>query len=312
MAVRLRYLAHDLEVPVGQFVIGRSPECQLSLDDPLVSRRHAVLTVHDEHATVEDLGSRNGVMVNGSKIEGSHDLSDSDKITIGSQEIIITYSAEAHPASTKRIDTRMRLPTLTGPQGDEPEAVAPPAASIAEAAAAASLVMLPDELRDDVEEDSTTFAAPAIAIDRMRQPDKRINSLALIGGVADKALALGRAEEAERLLARSLTEVLEKAATGHVDATICARAALYATKLADATGRGGWVDYIFELYTTLGALLPAHVVDELYDVVRNVKIDRAALSAYIEMLRRRSPKYGPGERFIQQRIEGLERLGALR
>ncbi len=34
MAFRLRYLAHDLELAVGDFVIGRSTECQLSVDDP--------------------------------------------------------------------------------------------------------------------------------------------------------------------------------------------------------------------------------------------------------------------------------------
>jgi len=35
MPFRLRYLSHDLELPLGEFIIGRSDECQLSLDDPL-------------------------------------------------------------------------------------------------------------------------------------------------------------------------------------------------------------------------------------------------------------------------------------
>ena len=65
MAYRLRYLAHDLELPIGEFVVGRSTECQLSLDDPLVSRRHAVLRVRRDGVSVQDLGSRNGVLVNG-------------------------------------------------------------------------------------------------------------------------------------------------------------------------------------------------------------------------------------------------------
>ena len=45
MRFRLRYLHHDLELSEGQFVVGRSAGCQLSLDDPLVSRRHALLIV---------------------------------------------------------------------------------------------------------------------------------------------------------------------------------------------------------------------------------------------------------------------------
>src|ERR1700722_4640572 len=97
MAVRLRYLAHDLEVPTGQFVIGRTPDCQLSLDDPLVSRRHALLTVHGGGVVVEDLGSRNGVEVNGKRIGEPGPLSDGDRIKIGSQEMTLTGVVEQVP-----------------------------------------------------------------------------------------------------------------------------------------------------------------------------------------------------------------------
>jgi pSer/pThr/pTyr-binding forkhead associated (FHA) protein len=94
MAVRLRYLSHELEVPIGEFVIGRSAECQLALDDPLVSRKHALLTVRTDNVTVEDLGSRNGVRVNDSKIDGRVEVSHGDKITIGSQEMTLEGSPD--------------------------------------------------------------------------------------------------------------------------------------------------------------------------------------------------------------------------
>ncbi|MDB5216784.1 MAG: hypothetical protein JWO86_4711, partial [Myxococcaceae bacterium] len=42
MRFRLRYLQHDLELNEGTFAVGRNASCQLSLDDPLVSRRHAI------------------------------------------------------------------------------------------------------------------------------------------------------------------------------------------------------------------------------------------------------------------------------
>src|SRR4051794_16641207 len=89
MAVRLRYLAHDLEVPAGQFVVGRTSDCQLSLDDPLVSRRHALLTVRGGTVLVEDLGSRNGVLVNGTKITKPFLLKDGDVVKIGSQVLTL-------------------------------------------------------------------------------------------------------------------------------------------------------------------------------------------------------------------------------
>ena len=85
MPFRLRYLAHDFELPEGPFVIGRSGECQLSLDDPLVSRRHATLNVSSDGVAVVDLESRNGVYVNGVRILSERNLSDGDRITIGSQ-----------------------------------------------------------------------------------------------------------------------------------------------------------------------------------------------------------------------------------
>ena len=54
---RLRYGTTDLEVPLGDFVIGRSSSCNLALDDGLVSRRHARLRVTEGGATVEDTGT---------------------------------------------------------------------------------------------------------------------------------------------------------------------------------------------------------------------------------------------------------------
>ena len=70
MRFRLRYQHHDLALGDGQFVVGRSAGCQLSLDDPLVSRRHAMLVVAQDAVTVEDLESRNGVLVTGTRISG--------------------------------------------------------------------------------------------------------------------------------------------------------------------------------------------------------------------------------------------------
>src|ERR1700716_3944594 len=89
MRFRLRYLHHDLELTTGEFAIGRSPECQLSLDDPLVSRRHARLIVANDGVVIEDLQSRNGVTVNGHRIAARTPLSAGDKITIGSQELTL-------------------------------------------------------------------------------------------------------------------------------------------------------------------------------------------------------------------------------
>lgn len=64
------------------FVIGRSRECDLVLDDPNVSRRHAELRREDGGWAVVDLGSTNGIKLNGKRSRGGR-LNPGDEITLG-------------------------------------------------------------------------------------------------------------------------------------------------------------------------------------------------------------------------------------
>jgi pSer/pThr/pTyr-binding forkhead associated (FHA) protein len=304
MAVRLRYLSHELEVPLGQFVIGRSADCQLALDDPLVSRRHALLTVRTDKVTIEDLGSRNGVSVNGAKIDGPRALTHGDHITIGGQEMVLEGLPEESALSV-------------------PESIA---FGMPRSVARSAKVVTQGESYDTREDFWSDYTTPGIASQNVTsspntaptgqsaQPDRHVNALSLIGSVADKALAMGRAEEAERILMRSLNDVMQKARDGQSPPLdLASTAAIYAAKLASATGKGSWIDYIFELYSRLDQLLPGTVVDELYSAVRKVKaLDMGMLRSYTESLRSRSASFGPSERFVQQRLEGLERLGGLK
>src|SRR5262249_49982909 len=50
-------------LPPGEYVIGRSAEAHIRADTPLISRRHALLTITDKGATIQDLGSSNGTFV---------------------------------------------------------------------------------------------------------------------------------------------------------------------------------------------------------------------------------------------------------
>jgi pSer/pThr/pTyr-binding forkhead associated (FHA) protein len=63
-------------------LIGRSPDCDVFLDDVTVSRRHAELTSSGDRFTITDLGSLNGTFVNRSRIE-SAELEDDDEVQIG-------------------------------------------------------------------------------------------------------------------------------------------------------------------------------------------------------------------------------------
>jgi len=90
-------------------------------------------------------------------------------------------------------------------------------------------------------------------------------------------------------------------------------AARFAAKLATATGKGTWADYVIELYDAELRPCPANVVDELYNAFRKVNaIDLVRLRGYVARLRDKQGSLGPAERFLLQRLEGLERLAALR
>jgi pSer/pThr/pTyr-binding forkhead associated (FHA) protein len=62
--------------------IGRSPECEIFLDDVTVSRNHAILIARDGGYAVEDQGSLNGTFVNRRRIDNAI-LQSGDELQIG-------------------------------------------------------------------------------------------------------------------------------------------------------------------------------------------------------------------------------------
>jgi predicted component of type VI protein secretion system len=293
MRWRLRYLQHDLELSEGQFAVGRNATCQLSLDDPLVSRRHALLVVTDEGVTIEDLQSRNGVLVNGKRIGGRVSLQVGDRILIGAQELTLlqgrAVTSRDHQQTTGNA-ANMTLPKMT-PALKLPGEIPPPLTGHSS--------MPPNE-------GSGAEIDPSMV--------RRADAFKLLGGVAEKALAMGRAVEAERLLASPLADVIEASRSGRKLPTgLVDQAAKFSSKLATATGKGAWADYVIELYAAQGRPCPAPVIDELYIAMRKVAaVDVTRLREYLAQLRARLNQLGPADRFLFQRLEGLERLAALR
>src|SRR5258706_11065738 len=126
MPFRLRHLQQNFELGEGEFVIGRSAECQLALDDPLVSRKHALLVVGVESVVIKDLGSRNGVVVNGTRIDTSRILLDGDRLVIGSQEMtLVAWQRDPSLIARQRRTGSQTLssivpPGLQAPASSEP------------------------------------------------------------------------------------------------------------------------------------------------------------------------------------------------
>ncbi len=85
--VRIRYRGADVFLAQGQYLVGRSASCQIVLDHPRVSRKHARLIVQSDEVKLEDLGSVNGVFVNGQRIEGSHAVIGGERVVIGGEQL---------------------------------------------------------------------------------------------------------------------------------------------------------------------------------------------------------------------------------
>lgn len=71
------------ELSDGTWIIGRGESCRIRFDDPLVSERHAILTVRGERVLLEDLRSANGTYVNGEPIDQAVELDSSMVVQIG-------------------------------------------------------------------------------------------------------------------------------------------------------------------------------------------------------------------------------------
>jgi pSer/pThr/pTyr-binding forkhead associated (FHA) protein len=78
-------------------LIGRDPECLVVLDDALVSKRHAKISISDRKPEIVDLSSSDGTALNGKRIESAY-LKDGDQIQIGTSlfQVALGKDGAAH------------------------------------------------------------------------------------------------------------------------------------------------------------------------------------------------------------------------
>jgi pSer/pThr/pTyr-binding forkhead associated (FHA) protein len=134
---------------VERLVVGRDPMCDLSHDDSLLSRRHAEFASSGDEVTVRDLGSRNGLFVNGTRT-AERALRPGDIVTIGPLRVRYVMSSapvsltpdELDSGSTKVIPSALPRPATIPP--------APPPVS-----EAVSVPVLEDIMEEDSDEEET-------------------------------------------------------------------------------------------------------------------------------------------------------------
>src|SRR5690348_15313634 len=83
----------------GDVVLGRGNECDVEVHDALASRRHAILHVGPEGVTAEDLGSRNGTLLDGYPLVGTPWLEHGSTLGIGDEVLTLLEEERIDRAS---------------------------------------------------------------------------------------------------------------------------------------------------------------------------------------------------------------------
>jgi predicted component of type VI protein secretion system len=106
-----------LDKPI--LLIGRHPECDIQIDSRKISRRHCCIAQVSDYLVVRDLGSTNGVRINGVRvIEGR--LTPGDELTIGSHRYRVSWDSIAPPAPPQRQGREtLRSPKAAADMDDE-------------------------------------------------------------------------------------------------------------------------------------------------------------------------------------------------
>ena len=102
--MNLRYvnklgIPKDIQLGSEPLTIGRSREADISLVDDKVSRAHACIRFSDGQFFLKDLGSRNGVWLNGQKIDSDVPVQPGDRIQIGATVFVLEQESPAEDAA---------------------------------------------------------------------------------------------------------------------------------------------------------------------------------------------------------------------
>jgi serine phosphatase RsbU (regulator of sigma subunit) len=315
----------ERDVSGGELLIGRAADCDLALADPYLSRHHARLRLTDASARVEDLGSANGTLVNGVRMESTVELKDGDVIRVSDTEVRVrrleegereTADRPAEPAGMtmlKPVGELLAEPGETGDGAEPSDALRDYARRLkllheVHRALAGSIEL--DELLGLILDGVFTHLRPEAAAVLLRDGDE--------GGVRVAAWRSASGGDGEPMVSRTLVDevMVKQQAAIAIDARTDSRFAeagsilaagarsLVAAPLADSTGSLGMIvaysrlkarsfqEEDMELLASLAGAAALHI--------RNVALTAAAveherLEAELKMARRLQESILPKE-----------------
>jgi hypothetical protein len=90
----------EIALNSGANVVGRDDEAEVRIDRATVSRRHARIQVSPDGVWLEDLGSKNGTLLRGARIDGRVRLADVDEVQVGSVRFTVRMPAGSGSTQT--------------------------------------------------------------------------------------------------------------------------------------------------------------------------------------------------------------------
>jgi len=233
----------EVDLAPGTTLLGRSPDCALTIEDPLVSRQHARIIIQGDRVAFEDLGSRNGSRVNGVPIRGTVPIKDGDRLRIGTQEFVFCSIASDRSGPLNRRTGFMTFCAICKVPYPEEMGVCPHCGS-----------------QDRTDEETTLSGT--------RAEDNATWALLLIVDVLERAVANGRLADAERIMRRAANTVTDMMAAepSSVDEQQFRRLAEVAASYARLQQSSHWACWILGAFATMGLIPHTAVVSELQPI----------------------------------------------
>jgi pSer/pThr/pTyr-binding forkhead associated (FHA) protein len=94
-------------IPVAgpKFIIGRADDCHLKPRSELISRYHCAVISEDGYVAIRDLGSKNGIYLNGERVSMEHELKNGDKLGVGPLEFFVHLTIDVKGQKKPKVES---------------------------------------------------------------------------------------------------------------------------------------------------------------------------------------------------------------
>ncbi|MBW2277432.1 MAG: FHA domain-containing protein, partial [Deltaproteobacteria bacterium] len=228
---RLRLLFQEIDLGQGNFVIGRASACNLTVEDPLVSREHTRILVYPDRAEIHDMGSRNGTQLNGKPVKGGERLRHGDRLRIGSYEFTFVVDLPHMEQIHSQTISSFRCPECQAPYPDGAEACPECTAPIVR------------EKRSELNRTGDQTVPVDLEDSFVRQKSQMLDE------VLNMAISMGHWDKAAGFLDTRITAFDKSVAKGRLDHEMLVAISVASLTVARGLKESHRIDWVIETWT---------------------------------------------------------------